>query len=120
MSDPGPGVEGWEEDVDFAVEQARRTMVAKTLADVLELAAYGVRSPTCPSCGAAPEPHLTSITWPAQAWCATDECAVLIWNPRASARENLDGGQEVRLEDPDPPATRPRRDDDFGQAVGDL
>lgn len=63
----------------------------------LVVAALGVKCPTCPSCGARPG-DVSSVTWPAQAWCDTEDCRVVVWNPEVTARENLVEAQVVDLD----------------------
>jgi hypothetical protein len=36
----------------------------------------------CPGCG-----QLAALALPGQAWCGTDDCAVLAWNPRHTLAE---------------------------------
>jgi hypothetical protein len=50
--------------------------------------------PTCPMCGAPPV-ALVSTT---QAACGTDDCAVWLWNPRATAAHNLSDQGRVQVE----------------------
>jgi hypothetical protein len=43
--------------------------------------------PRCPGCGGEPDP-LLKITWPTQAWCGSDNCAVLVWDATITLEQN--------------------------------
>jgi hypothetical protein len=51
---------------------------------VSDLAAFGPVGLNCPGCG---EPPLWLMGDGTQAWCGTDDCPILTWNPSKTLAE---------------------------------
>lgn len=65
---------------------------------------------TCPGCGNPP-----ALAFPTQAWCGTDDCKIVTWNPTMTLDELLDDFGTVDLgpldslvrDEPPPPQPKP-------------
>lgn len=60
---------------DVAGEMLRRALLAAVLAELCQVDAGTVRTPTCPHCAEGPAMALPG----GQAFCGNDECDVLQW-----------------------------------------
>lgn len=49
--------------------------------------AMGVRCPFCPHCGMLPMLLMPGLR---HCWCPNDSCDVLMWDPWATAKQNLE------------------------------